>query len=302
MKRHAIWKVSVVTSPEAEEAVQECMTELLQQPAWIFTDAQTGRTTVSAYLLDPSELARFRLKQRAELLIRLRRVRASGLRPGRASVRIKKIRREDWAESWKRHFKPLEIGSRLLIKPSWSTRQPKRGEAVVVLDPGLSFGTGQHPTTRFCLEQIVGARKEEQRQSFLDIGTGSGILAIAAAKLGYKPVEALDCDSEAVRIARANAARNGVRRQIRLRRLDLVHAGGLLRGQFTVVCANLMFDLLLSERNCIVRTLARGGRIVLSGILRKQFSAVRHAYESVGLNLVCRKGEAEWASGEFVRG
>ena len=139
------------------------------------------------------------------------------------------MRREDWAESWKRHFKPIEIGDALLVKPSWSKRRPRKNQAVVILDPGLSFGTGQHPTTAFCLREIVRLKLAKERgrlarefktrhhadepsalQSFLDIGTGSGILAIAAAKLGYQPVHAFDFDAEAVRIARANARANRV--------------------------------------------------------------------------------------------
>src|SRR5208337_4372949 len=125
---------------------------------------------------------------------------------------IAKVKREDWAESWKKHFKPLEIifrrdefhespkkenqfklGTRpsersaksLLVKPSWSKKRPRKNQAVVILDPGLSFGTGQHPTTAFCLRELVRCGKIETRRSFLDIGTGSGILAIAARKLGF---------------------------------------------------------------------------------------------------------------------
>ena len=123
------------------------------------------------------------------------------------------IRHEDWAESWKRHFKPIEIGRRLLIKPSWSRRRPKPHQQVVVLDPGLSFGTGQHPTTAFCLAEVARLVKNAPARSFLDIGTGSGILAIAAARLNYQPIWAFDFDPEAVRMARANAQTNQVEKK-----------------------------------------------------------------------------------------
>ena len=300
MKPEPIWKVSVAISPEAEDVVREYMTELLQQPAWIYTDARTGKTTASAYLLSQSELDSFAVR-RPELVSRLRRLRASGLLSGRVTVRVQQVRREDWAESWKRHFKPFEVGSRLLVKPGWSQRQPKRDQALVVLDPGLSFGTGRHPTTRFCLEQLVKAREPKRPQSLLDLGTGSGILAIAAIKLGYSPVEAFDCDPEAVRIARENAVRNGVGRRIRLHCLDLRDARVSTRGGFSVVCANLMLDLLLSERDRIVRTVAPGGRLVLAGILRKEFVRLRRAYEGCGLQLVAHQRGPEWESGAFVR-
>ena len=138
------------------------------------------------------------------------RIKSCGLQIGAGKFALAKVRRENWAESWKRHFKPIEIGGELLIKPSWSKRRAKKNQAVLILDPGLSFGTGQHPTTSFCLEQLVQHRTIKADQSFLDIGTGSGILALAAAKLGYSLVEAFDFDPEAVAIARTNARRNRV--------------------------------------------------------------------------------------------
>ena len=123
---------------------------------------------------------------------------STGLNIGSGTVRIARIKREDWAESWKKHFKAFEVGRSLLVKPSWIKRLPRAGQAVVVLDPGLSFGTGQHPTTAFCLSEIVRGEKKETSRSFLDIGTGSGILAIAAAKLNFRPVRAFDFDPASV--------------------------------------------------------------------------------------------------------
>lgn len=301
MKAGSLWKVSLVTSAEAEDAVQDCLAEVLKQPAWSYTDARTHRTTVSAYLLKRSDIARFWRKQRVELLTRLQQIKAFGLPMGRTAIQVETVRRENWAESWRRHFKPLGIAGKLLIKPSWSGRQPKRGQAVVVMDPGLSFGTGQHPTTRFCLEEVVAARRAASRQTFLDVGTGSGILAIAAAKLGYAPVEAVDCDVEAVKTARRNVRRNGVADQIRLRRLDLRDIGENSNGRWHVVCANLVFDVLLAERARVAELLALEGRLVLAGTLRRQFQRLRQAYGSSGLKLIRHHAEGEWDSGVFVR-
>src|SRR5204863_8598964 len=117
----------------------------------------------------------------AQLKLRIDAIRDVGLSVPRTGLRLQRLKRRDWAESWKAHFKPIEIGERLLIRPSWSKRAARRGQTVVVLDPGLGFGTGQHATKRFCLEQIVANRADGHR-SFLDLGTGSGILALAAAK------------------------------------------------------------------------------------------------------------------------
>src|ERR1019366_8464695 len=159
-----------------------------------------------------------------------------GLDIGPGRISLLGVSREDWAESWKLHFKPLLIGSALLLKPSWSRRRPGKGQAVVVLDPGLSFGTGRHPTTAFCLRQLVARRRSGESQSCLDIGTGSGILAIAAAKLGYAPVDAFDFDPEAVRIARANARRNGVAARIRFQRRDLTKLPRRSARQYSLIC------------------------------------------------------------------
>jgi ribosomal protein L11 methyltransferase len=196
----------------------------------------------------------------------------------------------------------MAIGDTLLVKPSWSRRLPKRGQAVVVLDPGLSFGTGQHPTTRFCLEQVVACRKPGQVQSFLDIGTGSGILAIAAAKLGFRPVEGFDFDEAAVRIAQENAARNGVTGLLRLIRRDLTRSPKRSGRNYDVICANLIADLLIAERMRILNRLNAGGTLVLAGVLQSQFTAVWRAYQSSGLKLAARQAGNEWESGAFVRG
>src|SRR6185436_18056532 len=168
------------------------------------------------------------------------------------------------------------------------------------IDPGLSFGTGQHPTTRFCLEQIVAVHNQGSASSFLDLGTGSGILAIAAAKLGYRPVIGLDLDAEAIRVARANVALNGVQRKVRLFCGDVARLP--MRGgrRYDLICANLISDLLLKETKRIVAQLTPGGVLVLAGILRAEFSKVRSAYEVCGLRRICYKAQKEWASGAFA--
>jgi ribosomal protein L11 methyltransferase len=289
--------VSVSTTAEAEEAVADLLGELLDQPASIYLDVESLETTVSVYLPKASVWTAAR---RAQLQARLRRITECGLNPGPGRISARTIRHENWAESWKRHFKPFSIGSALLVKPSWSRRRPQRGQAVVVLDPGLSFGTGQHPTTRFCLEQLAVGRQPGVAQSFLDIGTGSGILAIAAARLGYQPVEAFDFDPDAVRIAQANAEQNEVADRLRFKRRDLTRLPLAGPRRFDFVCANLIHDLLLAERARIRQRVRPGGILVLAGILQSQFPAVRRAYEGVGLKLKARRSENEWESGAFA--
>jgi ribosomal protein L11 methylase PrmA len=363
MRHKSLWKVSVTTTPEAEDAVAELLSFTFGLPAPVYTDIETGTTTVTVYLQQKPHLPR---ESRKGILTGLKRIQRCGLIIGSGKIAIVKMRPEDWAESWKRHFKPIKIGGSLLIKPSWSRQKPRKGQAVVVLDPGLSFGTGQHPTTSFCLRQIVtvacGGRrrhsqstvaqnillapqgtwaervnsgrnapprrgpplrtmeKREKNQlsrgfgvapanrcclkppSFLDLGTGSGILAIAAAKLGYSPVVAMDFDPEAVRVARANACANQVEPEIQILHRDVlelpIRPGQ--RGQgYDLVCANLISDLLVGERRRILGQLKRTGTLVLAGILKTEFAAVKSAYKALGLSLVSRREEKEWCSGSF---
>jgi ribosomal protein L11 methyltransferase len=293
VKSKPFWKLSVVTVPEADEAVAALCEHVFRQPAVSYTNVETGTVTVSVYLAErPREY-------RAACREGLARIRHCGLKTGTGTVVVRKLNRRDWAESWKRHFPPIEIGPALLIKPGWSRRRAPHRQAVVVLDPGLSFGTGQHPTTAFCLEQLVAQHDPGRRLTFLDIGTGSGILAIAAAKLGYPTVEAFDSDREAVRIARANARRNRVLTKMRLYRADLTKPPGRSARNCDLVCANLNSTLLLSEQRRILQRLKSGGVLVLAGILKDEFPRVARAYRRAGLKLVASRTEREWRSGAF---
>ncbi len=291
-----MWKISLRISAEAEEAVAELLQRIFHQPASSFTDFRTGQTTVATYVARRPAWPRV---SRRKLAAGLARMEACGLRIGPVKIVLEKVRREDWAEAWKRHFQAMEIGSALLLKPSWSRRRPRKGQAVVVLDPGLSFGTGRHPTTAFCLRQLVARRRTGQAQSFLDLGTGSGILAIAAARLGYAPVLALDSDREAVRIARANARQNGVSNQICFRHQDLARLPCRRAETWAVVCANLTAHLLLAERERILARLAPDGVLVLAGLLTSEFPGIQRAYEAAGLRLVASRAQGEWRSAAF---
>ncbi len=290
-------QVSLITGVEAED-----LAGVLLENEWgvtpsIHTDAATGRSTVSVYVELPKQ-------QMAEIRRRLRAswdaVHAEAPHLGEAEVRIRKVRPLDWAESWKRHFRPLEIGSNLLIQPTWSRRRPRPGQAVLRLDPGLSFGTGQHATTHFCLTQVVGLRGAEP-QSLLDLGCGSGILALAGALLGYDPVEAWDFDPEAVRIATENAALNGLGARVRPRLEDVTQLPRVAKVRHDVVCANLVHDLLISERKRISARVAERGHLVLAGILTSQFTSVCSAYLGLGWSLKESATGGEWTSGCFQR-
>src|SRR5579863_10069748 len=220
-KTKPLWRITVLTSVEAEDAVCELLASVSGLPAAAYFDLERQTSHVSIFA-EQGDFSPAGIRQ--AIAGGLKRIQDCGLDIGKGGIEIAKVKREDWAESWKRHFKPIEVkvtakktsmkGSSeplsLLVKPSWSKQRAAKRQAVVVLDPGLSFGTGQHPTTSFCLHEIVAHRQSGTAQSFLDIGTGSGILAIAAAKMGYTPVQAFDFDPECVRVSRENARKNRV--------------------------------------------------------------------------------------------
>jgi ribosomal protein L11 methyltransferase len=272
-----LWEISAVVSEQDEDTTAAWFEDTFQQIPSVYIDARTGTRTMTIY--SPA------------------RPSAQTCRMGRLNVR--KLD-PDWKESWKRHFKPMEIGDALLIKPSWSKKKSRKSQKVIVLDPGLSFGTGQHATTSYCLDEIVRLKIDNKPQSFLDIGTGSGILAIAAAKMGYVPIYAIDYDADAVRIAKENARRNRVDHKIRFAHQDLTQ---LKIGHFPrcdLIAANLIYDMLCAEAKRITSWLKPHGNLILAGILREQFSQVRKNYERFGLKLVRSKMHNEWHSGTMT--
>ena len=295
----SLLQVSISTSTEAEEAVAEMMGQLLGCSTSSYVDFESGATKVTAFL---SRKSNWSPLIRSRLVAGLETISSCGLAVEPAVVTARRVPKKDWAESWKRHFKAIEIGARLLIKPSWVKRKARRGQSIIILDPGLSFGTGQHATTSFCLDQLVASRVDSRPQSFLDIGTGSGILAIAAAKLGFRPVEAFDFDPDAVRIARANAASNHVSDIVKPTRKDLTKNRRGSDRTHDLVCANLISDLLIQEAPTIVSRVKSDGRVVLAGILFSQFEQVERVYESLGFQLSAARSEREWRSGLFIRG
>ena len=279
------------------------MTEMLGQlfgaAAASYFNLETGVSTISVFRDEKPDAK----KLGAEISAGLKRIESCGLKIGAGKIEIAKVKREDWKESWKRHFHPMEIGDSLLVKPSWSKQKPRKNQSVVILDPGLSFGTGQHPTTSFCLNEIVRTSPTDARptkaKSFLDIGTGSGILAIAAAKLGYQPVHAFDFDPESVRVAKENARKNRVDAKLKPTRGDVTKLPLKPARQYDLVCANLISNLLIAEKQRIVSRLKPSGTLVLAGILAVEFGEVERAFAELKLKLVAKRVENEWCSGSF---
>ncbi len=292
-------QISITTNALAEDAIAALLEREFGQTPSTYTDAATGAVTVSVYwALPDAEVSETKVILREGLAET--EDNGTPAQPGRITIR--KVQPKDWSESWKRHFRPIEIGRALLVKPTWSKRAPKSGQRVVLLDPGLSFGTGQHATTNFCLTQVAAQRRAGAVQSFMDMGTGSGILAIAAAKLGYVPVRAFDFDPDCVRITGENAVLNEVAEAVKPELADVTKLPRKAKEQFDVVCANLICDLLIAERDRILARLKPAGALVLAGILATQFPDVVAAFGTAGWKLVKAKTDKEWRSGLFRRG
>lgn len=215
----------------------------------------------------------------------------------RGTARLTRIEPRDWATAHRQWFHPRPIGERLEIRPVWEPDAAGAGERVTVwIDPGLSFGTGEHFTTLFCLEMMDRLWRDSPPASFLDVGTGSGVLAIAAARLGCLRVVAMENDRETIPYARNNACINGVDGAIVFLHHDIRHSP--VGERFECVCANLYGGLLIA----CAPTLARitRGRLLLSGIRAEEVSAVAEAYTGLGGREEVRDGEGEWAGLVFA--
>jgi len=198
---------------------------------------------------------------------------------------------EDWAEAWKAHFHPVRVSDRLVVKPTWREYRARGGERVILLDPGMAFGTGTHPTTQATLRLMERYLTPGQR--FLDVGTGSGILMIGAALLGAAVVHGVDHDETAVAVARENLRRNGIPpERWAVRRGHLTDGA---EGAYHLVAANILADVVIALLSDVGRVLAPGGTVVCSGILRGQVAPVAAAMGAAGFRVLETLLIEEWA-------
>lgn len=236
----------------------------------------TEIVTVSAYYADDEKL-QDRLKQIENELAAVEE-RIGSFRFG--NIRFRSLSEKDWANEWKQYFHVTHVGESLVIKPSWEEYTPKEGEHVIKIDPGMAFGTGTHHTTNMCmarLEKVLPANAE-----VFDVGTGSGILAIAAALLGAKSVKAVDIDAVAVRVARENIADNGLEDKIEVKEGDLLRG---TEGQADVIIANIIADIIIMLLKDIPGKLQDDGIFLASGIISDRRADVEAAAAEVGMKV-----------------
>ena len=201
------------------------------------------------------------------------------------------VRTEDWAEGWKQNFSLFHVGEKLVIRPSWDDYTPLPHEVVIEIDPGMAFGTGTHGTTQLCLEMIAGLLSQpEPPQTMLDVGTGSGILALGAAALGCKNIVATDIDDVACRVAAENIEKNGYSTQITVTSEPLE----TLSGCFDLVVANIMAEENVRLRQAFLDHLTVGGHLVLSGILQEKEQFVCDSFADLPLELLASRCQDEW--------
>ncbi|ORJ61271.1 50S ribosomal protein L11 methyltransferase [Geothermobacter hydrogeniphilus] len=211
-----------------------------------------------------------------------------GLNPG--DLLVRQVAEDDWAENWKQHFKPFRVGP-LLIRPTWEQEQPAADETLLQIDPGMAFGTGSHATTRLCLEALVAIFSRKPPRRVLDVGTGSGILAIAAALLGAGHVVGCDIEEEACRVAKANAVLNRVEERLDLNLTPLEK----IPGRFDLVLANILAEENVRLSAPLRRHLADEGSLVLSGILEEKVPLVREAFDPLFNRPAQLLLQEEWA-------
>lgn len=260
------------------------------------SDIETGRKFHQAYFESEAEALNF-AKSVASMQSEFE---ACGIRLSEPKIEI--LRAEDWTEAWKKHFTVMKISKRIVVKPGWLEYLPSSADEIVLdIDPGMSFGTGKHPTTQFCLQLLEMQRKSGcPRQSLIDLGCGSGILTLAAIKLGYNSVIAIDNDPEAIEVSKENLAKNGISEDSY--KLIVANLAEFYYDiKFDVVVANILSGPLIENKIRISSLLAEEGTLILSGILENEYDKLKAEYESIGFFEMQKISDGNWTAASFRR-
>jgi len=291
-----IWiELSTRVEAEAVEAVAE-----------LFSEIGHGGVAVEQEVSDPEEPEKAEVDLSRPLVVKTYLPQGAGT-PAKVSrarealwhlsqlrriepLQVTRLAEEDWSEAWKRFFFVQRVSDRVVIKPTWREYRAVPGEVVLELDPGMAFGTGLHPTTRMCLQALE--KYVESGMRVLDVGTGSGILAIAAVKLGAASVTALDVDPVAVEVARKNVALNGLQERVQVELGSLPPRGDA--AQFHLVLANIIARVIVDLAPHLHEAALQGGLVVASGIITERAEWARGALEAAGLRVVETLAEGDW--------
>lgn len=299
-------EVRVITKSEALEPVSgifyslDCKGVAIEDPedilgreqgplTWDFADINVlehkGKVAVvKAYFAEEDNIEEI-LGYVNEKLVELKEM---GIDLGEAKVEHEKMYEEDWANTWKQYYKPSKVGEKIVVKPIWEEYEEKEGELVVNLDPGMAFGTGTHETTRMCIQALEKYVKEES--TVFDVGCGSGILAIAAAKLGAKLAIGVDLDPVAVESSIENVGYNN------LNNIEILHGNlvEVIDGKADIIVANILAEIICILTDDVKRVMKDGGVFITSGIIHDRVDMVCEKLEATGFEVIEKNRDGEW--------
>ena len=299
-------EVRVITKSEALEPVSgifyslDCKGVAIEDPedilgreqgplTWDFADINVlehkGKVAVvKAYFAEEDNIEEI-LGYVNEKLVELKEM---GIDLGEAKVEHEKMYEEDWANTWKQYYKPSKVGEKIVVKPIWEEYEEKEGELVVNLDPGMAFGTGTHETTRMCIQALEKYVKEES--TVFDVGCGSGILAIAAAKLGAKLAVGVDLDPVAVESSIENVGYNN------LNNIEILHGNlvEVIDGKADIVVANILAEIICILTDDVKRVMKDGGVFITSGIIHDRVDMVCEKLDGTGFEVIEKNRDGEW--------
>ena len=299
-------EVRVITISEALEPISgifyglDCKGVAIEDPndilgreqgplTWDFADINVlehkGKVAVvKAYFAEEDNIEEI-LGYVNEKLVELKEM---GIDLGEAKVEHEKMYEEDWANNWKKYYKPTKVGEKIVVKPIWEEYEPKEGELVLELDPGMAFGTGEHETTRMCIQALEKFTKKDS--VVFDVGCGSGILAIAAAKLGAKLSVGVDLDPVAVESSKENVKYNNLN-NIEILEGNLVE---VIDGKADVVVANILAEIICILTDDVKRVLKDNGIFITSGIIHDRVDMVCEKLEATGFEVIEKNRDGEW--------
>ncbi|MBP2637918.1 MAG: prmA [Firmicutes bacterium] len=300
-------EISIQTSHEATEAVANIFHDLgasgvvIEDPelvntyrrsgSWDYCDIpeelETEVVTIKAYL-PVDEFLDDKLRIFEDQINRLAE---HNLDKGRGCINCREVMEEDWASSWKEFFHPVRVSEHIVIKPSWEEYLPADGDIIIELDPGMAFGTGTHNTTAMCIRALEDVIKPGH--IVFDVGTGSGVLAVAAAKLGANSVQAIDLDAVAVRVATENVTINDVARAVKTTQGDLLTG---VTGKADVIVANIIADIIIKMLPDVKTRLVNKGSFIASGIISERLSDVTQALMDNGFVIDKVTEEGGWVA------
>ncbi len=271
-----------------------------QGKTWDYMDEDMEKlkncsTNIKFYLAENMQ-GQETFKEIKNILERLK-VSAEGNEYGSLEMTIGNVNEEDWANNWKKYFKPFNVGERFVIKPTWETYDDKTNRMILEIDPNSSFGTGQHYTTQLCIEQLETIIKPGMQ--ILDMGCGSGILSIAALLLGASHVTAVDIDQNSVDIAKANFIQNGIKeKNFSLYCGDVITnnqlSNAIGQGYYDVVVANIVADIIIAMKDILKQFLIPGGILIASGIIGDRGDEVKEHLKSVGFKISHITEKNDW--------